>query len=45
MWRKLLGGLTALLVPLAAAAYLVLAPSEAVRPPPPGVAEPMLVQI
>lgn len=45
MWGKLFGGLTALLVLLAAAAYVVLVPSEAVRPPPPGVAEPMLVPI
>lgn len=45
MWGKLFGGLAALLVLLAAAAYVVVAPSEAVRLPPPGVAEPTLVPI
>jgi hypothetical protein len=45
MWRILLGGFAALLVLLAVAGYAVLAPVEAVRPPPPGFAEPTLVPI
>lgn len=45
MGRRIVGGLAALAALLAGAAYLVLVPREAFRPPPAGLAEPNLVPI
>ncbi|MBM3357776.1 MAG: CRTAC1 family protein [Betaproteobacteria bacterium] len=44
-WRKLTGGLAALLVLLALAACAVLVAGEAKRPPPPGLADPVLAAV
>jgi hypothetical protein len=45
MWRKLLGGLTVVIVLIVAAAGYVLVPGEAVRPPPATIAAPNLMPL